>query len=114
MVFWGSWCGPCMAMVPHERELFERMKDKPFVLLGVNCGDERDKAKKTAKDKGMEWTSLWDGESTEGPIQSAYNVLHWPTVYVIDARGTIRYFDVTGKELDEAVEKLVGELEGAK
>ena len=37
LVFWGSWCGPCMLQVPHERELAERHKDEPFALLGVDC-----------------------------------------------------------------------------
>ncbi len=111
LVYWGSWCGPCMAMVPHERELFERMKGKPFVLLGVNCGDPREKAKETTQSKQMEWPSWWDGGSTDGPIQSAYNVLHWPTVYLLDAHGTIRYMEVSGKELDAAVDELLAKME---
>ena len=111
LVYWGSWCGPCMAMVPHERELFERMKGRPFVLLGINCGDPREKAKETTRSKQMDWPSWWDGGSTDGPIQSAYNVLHWPTVYVLDSRGTIRYMEVSGKELDSAVDELLAKMD---
>jgi peroxiredoxin len=100
-----------MAMVPHERELFARMKDKPFVLLGVNCGDKRDKAKATMQSNDMTWPSLWDGDTHQGPVQSAYDVRHWPTVYVLDAKGTIRYIEPEGKELDAAVDNLLAEME---
>ena len=44
LVFWGTWCGPCMAMVPRERDLVARLKDQPFALLGVDCKDDRETA----------------------------------------------------------------------
>ena len=44
LVFWGSWCGPCMAAVPHERQLVERFKGRPFVVVGVNSDEDREKA----------------------------------------------------------------------
>lgn len=111
LVFWGSWCGPCMAMVPHEKELWERHRDKPFALLGVNCGDELEVAKKTVADKGMGWPSWYDGEEIRGPIETDYDVPHWPRIFLIDAKGVIQAIDVHGEELDEAVEKLLAEVE---
>ena len=44
LVFWGSWCGPCMGQVLHERELVERLKGQPFALLGVDCEPDKDTA----------------------------------------------------------------------
>jgi len=111
VVFWGSWCGPCMAIVPQEKALWERYRDKPFVLLGVNCGDKLEMAKKTVADKGMGWPSWYDGDETRGPIETDYDVPHWPRIYLIDAKGVIRSIDAHGKELDEAVQKLFAELD---
>ncbi len=110
--FWATWCGPCMAMVPHERELCKRLEGRPFALLGVNSdeADDRDKARKTTREKQMTWPSWWDGE-IRGPIQTAYDVTHWPTVYVLDPRGVIRYIDVRGEALDRAVDSLLAEME---
>ena len=110
VVFWGSWCGPCMAMVPKEKELWERHKSESFALLGVNCGDKLEVAKKTVADRQMGWPSWYDGEEIRGPIETDYDVPHWPRVYLIDRQGVIRYIDVHDKELDDAVEKLLAEL----
>jgi thiol-disulfide isomerase/thioredoxin len=110
VVFWGSWCGPCMGMVPQEKSLRERHRSKPFVLLGVNCGDKLDVAKKTVDDKKMGWPSWYDGEQLRGPIETDYDVPHWPRIFLIDATGVIRYIDVDDKELDKAVDTLLAEL----
>jgi len=100
-----------MAIVPQEKALWERYRDKPFVLLGVNCGDKLEMAKKTVADKGMGWPSWYDGDETRGPIETDYDVPHWPRIYLIDAKGVIRSIDAHGKELDEAVQKLLAELD---
>ncbi len=110
--FWATWCGPCMAMVPHERALVKRMEGKPFALLGVNSdeADDREKAKRATREKLMTWPSWWDG-GCRGAIQTAYDVAHWPTVYVLDAEGVIRYIDVRRENLDQAVDSLLAEME---
>ncbi|HVX14213.1 MAG TPA: carboxypeptidase regulatory-like domain-containing protein [Pirellulales bacterium] len=107
LVFWGSWCGPCMRMVPHERELAKRYRGKPFALLGVNCGDTRELALATMEAKQMAWRCWWDGEETNGPIETDYDVPHWPRVFVIDTEGIIRAIDPEADELDRVIEGLV-------
>ncbi len=39
-----------------------------------------------------------------------WNVRGWPTIYVFDEKGVIRYRDVRGPELDKALESLLGEM----
>lgn len=113
--FWASWCGPCMAMVPHEREMVARLKDKPFVLIGVNGDDKRDKALEVMAKEKMTWPSFWNGDKgPDGPLSHAWNVRGWPTIYVLDARGVIRAKGLRGKELDTAVDELLKEMDGEK
>jgi thiol-disulfide isomerase/thioredoxin len=107
--FWASWCAPCMAMVPHERSLVERLQGQPFALLGVNGDGDKADAEMAATREKMTWRSWWDGGQV-GPIVTAWNVNSWPTVYVLDAQGVIRYKDLRGKELDEAVDTLLKEM----
>jgi thiol-disulfide isomerase/thioredoxin len=89
--FWGSWCGPCMQMIPHERKLAESMTGKPFALVGVNSDVDRLNGKRAAEKEKVTWRSFWCGTNgNDGPIPTAWNVKGWPTVYVIDPKGTIR------------------------
>lgn len=69
--FWASWCGPCMAMVPSEVRLVERMKGKPFALVGVNGDTIREDAKRAVEKEKMAWPSFWSKEGPDGPIPTA-------------------------------------------
>lgn len=112
LVFWGTWCGPCMREVPHEREMVERLKGKPFALLGVDCDEDQEVARKVMNDERMTWPQWHDGAPGEGPIARRYHVQGYPTVVVIDAQGNIRAKNVIGSPLDELVDKLIVEAEG--
>lgn len=107
LVFWGTWCGPCMREIPREKALVERMKGRPFAMLGVNTDADAGAARKVMEAQGITWPNWHDGEPGEGPIAKLYHVQGYPTVYVIDAEGKIRSKRSLGSSLDELVEKLV-------
>ena len=96
-------------MYPHERSLVKRLEGKPFALLGINS-DSKNRLRQAMKKENITWRSWWDGGSTDGPIAKAWNVKGWPTIYVLDHKGVIRYRDVRGKQLDAAVDALLKEL----
>jgi len=114
--FWASWCGPCMRLMPVERALTERMKGKPFTMIGVNGDGILPDARRAVEHEKMTWPSFWNGkDGSHGPITSAWDVSDWPTVYVIDAGGIIRfkfegYGDPTSNMLNGSVDELMKEL----
>jgi hypothetical protein len=100
-------------MYPHERSLVKRLADKPFALLGVNSDINKEELKKVMEKEEITWRSFWNGpEGTNGPISKKWNVHGWPTIYVLDQKGVIRYKNVRGEKMDEAVDKLLKEQEG--
>ena len=96
-------------MYPHERSLVKKLQNKPFALLGINS-DPKDRLKEVLKKETITWPS-WVDESTDGPIARAWNVHGWPTTYVLDAKGVIRFKDLRGEPLEKAVEQLLAEME---
>jgi thiol-disulfide isomerase/thioredoxin len=111
LVFWGTWCGPCMREVPHERELVERLKGRPFAMLGVNCDGDKQAALEVMKAEGITWPNWNDGDPGIGPIVNKYHVRGYPTVFVIDTQGIIRITNAIGSALDQSVDELLKEME---
>ncbi len=95
-------------MYPHERSLVLKYQGQPFAILGVNSDPDRDRIGEIVREKNLTWRNWWD-QSTSGPIATRWNVRGWPTVYIIDHKGVIRYRDPYGDEIDRALETLVAE-----
>jgi hypothetical protein len=85
-------------MYPSERSLVKKLANEPFALIGVNSDRDRDAIKQTMAKENITWRSFWNGGGTNGPISSAWKVTGWPTIYVIDAEGIIRYKSVGANE----------------
>ena len=89
-----------------------------FALFFAGCAQqviahqqtERDANKmvKILKDQGITWRNAIDG-STSGPLATKWNVQGWPTIYVIDATGKIRFKNVRDEEMEKAVMELLAE-----
>jgi peroxiredoxin len=110
LVFWGSWCAPCMNDVPHERNLIQKLQDKPFALLGINCDENKDEAREVIATERITWPNWYDGAPGEGPIVNLYHVRGYPSVFVLDAEGIIRHKDVAVKNVEKIVDELFKEL----
>ncbi len=107
------YCGLCRETYPQFRAMTKRLEGHKFALISINAEPEKlvGDLKDAWKTEGNTWPCLFDG-NWEGPIQKAWNVQSFPTIYVLDAQGVIRHKELRGKDLDEAVDKLVAELEG--
>ena len=110
LVFWASWCGPCMEQVPHEVALAKRLADKPFTILGVNLDRTLAAARAVIEKEKIPWPNFCDGDPTKpGPIFTLYHIQSVPVIYVLDHKGIIRAKDVHGAALDKCAETLLGE-----
>jgi thiol-disulfide isomerase/thioredoxin len=61
---WATWCGPCVAVIPHVNALHTKFKDKGLVIVGMNVWeDEIDKPTEFLKKKGdgMAYRVAFDG-----------------------------------------------------
>jgi hypothetical protein len=94
-------------MYPHERSLVKRLAGQPFTLLGINSDQDRENLKAALKQEEITWRSWFDGGGTNGPIATQWNVRGWPTIYVLDQKGVIRFKNISGEAVDKAVDTLL-------
>jgi thiol-disulfide isomerase/thioredoxin len=104
---WATWCPPCKAMIPHERELVKRLAGKPFALLSISADDDKKEVADFIKGEPMPWDHWFNGP--KGGVIEKWKISYFPTIYVLDGTGTIRYKGVRGKQMDEAVDALLAE-----
>jgi len=104
---WATWCGPCKAMIPHEREMVKHFEGKKFMLLSVSADDKKETLTKFLEKEEMPWTHWWAGR--ENSFLKTYQVKFFPSMYVLDGKGVIRAKGLRGEALQKFVEKLIEE-----
>jgi hypothetical protein len=99
-------------MYSHERSLVKRYQGRPFALVGVNTDSEAETLKKVQEEEHMTWPSWFDGHG--GPITRQWKITGFPSLFLIDAKGMIRFQHAgapSAEELDPEIETLVKEAE---
>ncbi|MBI5752113.1 MAG: TlpA family protein disulfide reductase [Hydrogenophilales bacterium] len=99
--FWATWCPPCRAEMPSMQRLKEAMKGKPFTILAVDMAESDTDVRqflKDMKDAKLDFTILMD---KDGKALKEWKVFVFPTSYVLDAEGKLRYALLGSTEWDE-------------
>jgi thiol-disulfide isomerase/thioredoxin len=105
--FYATWCGPCMAAIPHNNELLKKYKGKGLVIIGV-CTSNRGQEKmgQTVKERGIEYPTARDAELKS---QKAWAVEYFPTYAIVDRKGIVRIIGLQPEHVEEVVTKLLDE-----
>jgi DsbE subfamily thiol:disulfide oxidoreductase len=82
--FWASWCVPCREEMPAMERLYQRYKDRGFVILGVNIKDDKKSALSFVRELKITFPIAFDPEGEVGLLYGAWGL---PATYLIDAKG---------------------------
>lgn len=105
--FYATWCGPCMAAIPHNNELLKQYQSKGLMIVGV-CTSKRgqDKFDANAKEHSIEYPAARDADLKS---QAAWAVHYYPTYAVIDRKGIVRAIGLQPQHVEAVVQKLLAE-----
>lgn len=104
--FFATWCGPCVAMMPHIEKLHATLGSKGLKVLGVSTESAPIVAGAAAK---FHLTYPLASDESEN-ISQSYRVFAIPTMVVIDKKGVVREVSVADPEtIDAAIEAAMKE-----
>jgi len=130
--FWASWCRPCRMTNPHVVELYNKYNKKGFDVFNVSLDGlddrraaqfksnpdqmaqmmelEKAKWKQAIKDDKLVWKNhVSELRSWSSPIALRYGVTSIPKTFVLDRNGVIRYQNLRGQALEDAIKTLLAE-----
>jgi len=109
--FWATWCGPCMASIPHNIDLVKKYADKGMTFIAIHdANNGSDKAPDVVKEKGINYTIAIDKKGKDqGLSATEYKVQFWPTYIVIDRAGLVRAAGLTPNHVEDVVKVLLAE-----
>ena len=82
--FWASWCVPCREEMPAMERLYQRYKDRGFVILGVNIKDDKKSAISFVRELKITFPIGFDPNGEVGLLYGAWGL---PATYLIDTKG---------------------------
>jgi cytochrome c biogenesis protein CcmG, thiol:disulfide interchange protein DsbE len=105
--FWASWCEPCRDEAPELEKFQKEHAGQNFTVVGIDTQDISDDGSKFAKEYGLSYPLLHDGNGDNGHEFGTTGV---PENYLLEPNGKLAWFEpapVDAKILEEHVTPLL-------
>src|SRR4030095_16437697 len=94
--FWATWCGPCVAEIPHVKEAYEKLHSKGFEIVGISFDSDKEKLESFVKEKGMEWGQYFDGKGWQNEFGQKFGIRGIPAMWLVNKKGELA--DLEGRD----------------
>ncbi|MCP4248287.1 MAG: redoxin domain-containing protein [bacterium] len=112
--FWATWCGPCVAEIPHLKDVYAKFGQRPdFALIGISLDEKPDTVRRFIKQQKMPWPQVVGDQAGATKAADNYGVQAIPATFLITPDGKIQALDLHGPALKQQIGKLLTALEPA-
>lgn len=109
--FWATWCGPCIAEIPHLKELYAEYKDKGMEVVAISLDQPEDNnglvaLRKYCEENELTWPQYYQGNYWASEFSTSWGINSIPAVFVVDKFGNLHTTNGRGK-LDTLIPELL-------
>jgi len=109
LVFWATWCGPCVAELPTLAALHAEFADDPrLAIVSLSLDTSIDPVRRLVQQRQLPWVQGHLGDWSETDVPSQYGVSYLPAVYLVGPQGEILAQKIGGPEIRKRVEEALG------
>ena len=110
--FWTFGCYNCRNTIPYVKAWHEKFGTDSLVIIGVHTPEfDLEKSPRRVKDEieklGIKYAVVTDNDYK---TWDAYRQEYWPTLYLIDKKGTVRYVHIGEGNYDETEQQIISLL----
>ncbi|MEX0702617.1 MAG: TlpA disulfide reductase family protein [Planctomycetales bacterium] len=106
--FWATDCAPCLEELPRLKRLHAQHGRAGFEILGISLDEKGEAVEEFRKRRELPWRMALSS-SDKDATRTRYRARTIPSLFLIDRAGRVAFADLRGRELEAAVERLVGD-----
>jgi len=91
LVFWATWCGPCMKEIPFLKQINEEYKGDNLVMVSVSLDTDSLKMVNVIKEKKLDWMQIFNNRA----MIESFRINPIPAIFLINEKGIIIYNSIS-------------------
>jgi peroxiredoxin len=106
--FWATWCKPCTTEMPAMQTIYDKLRDKGFVVLAVNELEDDAKVREHIKQYGYTYPVLMDHDNK---VANQFGVFGLPVSVFIDEKGVVQEYIKGGLLTEQKIEETLARIQ---
>jgi peroxiredoxin len=106
--FWATWCKPCTTEMPAMQKIYDKLRDKGFMVLAVNELEDDAKVREHIKQYGHTFPVLMDRDNK---VANQFGVFGLPVTVFIDQEGRVQEYIKGGLLTEQKIEETVARIQ---
>jgi peroxiredoxin len=106
--FWATWCKPCTTEMPAMQTIYDKLRDKGFVVLAINELEDDAKVREHIKQYGHTFPVLMDRDNK---VANQFGVFGLPVSVFVDEKGVVQEYIKGGLLTEQKIQEIVDRLQ---